>query len=436
MVRAGYKQTEVGEIPEDWDVVPLIQRCKIIDGDRGNNYPSKQDLMDDGHCLFLNAGNVSKTGLVFNKCEYISSERDQTLNNGKLKRNDVVLTTRGTIGNIGYYTKCIPFDHIRINSGMVIIRNEDKTLNSDYLHAILNSPFVNKQVNTLTFGSAQPQLTVKDIKTFIILEGVDPVEQKAIAGALSDLDALIVALEKQIAKKRYIKIATMQQLLTGKKRLPGYGEGKGYKQSELGLIPEDWDFFPLDTQADVIDPHPSHRAPPIVNGGIPFLGIGDLDVNGFIKKEKLRPVSHSIIKEHNTRYNLNEQLIALGRVASIGKVIRLRNDIGHYALSPTMGVIKPKHIDYNYLIYSLLSSATQEQFSKIMSGSTRSSVGMNVLRELQIIKPETHDEAEEIGSVLSSMDKELEALEVKITKTKAIKQGMMQELLTGKTRLI
>jgi type I restriction enzyme, S subunit len=95
---------------------------QIIDGDRGKNYPKKADFSDTGYCLFLNAKNVTISGFAFTELNFINQEKDESLRKGKLKRGDLVLTTRGTVGNIAYYDKNVQFDHIRINSGMVIIR--------------------------------------------------------------------------------------------------------------------------------------------------------------------------------------------------------------------------------------------------------------------------------------------------------------------------
>ncbi|ELV8635794.1 hypothetical protein QNE29_004158, partial [Vibrio vulnificus] len=92
---------------------------QLIDGDRGKNYPKQADFSEDGFCLFLSAKNVTSSGFEFSERSYISSEKDELLRAGKLKRGDIVVTTRGTIGNVAYYGDDVPFDHIRINSGMM-----------------------------------------------------------------------------------------------------------------------------------------------------------------------------------------------------------------------------------------------------------------------------------------------------------------------------
>ena len=115
LVPPGYKQTEAGVIPEDWSLLDFVSFGQVIDGDRGINYPCAGELQDAGFCLFLNAGNVTKSGFRFAVCQFISADKDQKLNKGKLARGDVALTTRGTIGNFAYFDKAVPFDHIRVN---------------------------------------------------------------------------------------------------------------------------------------------------------------------------------------------------------------------------------------------------------------------------------------------------------------------------------
>lgn len=207
---------------------------------------------------------------------------------------------------------------------------------------------------------------------------------------------------------------------------------QGYKQTEVGLIPSDWEVKLLDELTDVIDPHPSHRAPISVSNGIPFLGIGDLNENGEIIKDNYRVVPSCIFEEHKLRYNLNEGLLGLGRVASIGKVIKFKNDKVKYTISPTMGVLRPKGCPRDYLFQILKSQFTVDYFKKIMSGSTRSSVGMIVLRKIPIPIPKNVIEQTLIATALTDMDALISQTEKLIEKKKAIKQGAMQELLKPK----
>jgi len=160
---------------------------EIIDGDRGSNYPTQSEFSNKGYCLFLNAGNVTKSGFDFTNCEFISLEKDRLLRKGKLARNDVVLTTRGTVGNSAFFNDSVTFDNIRINSGMVILRAKQPDLDPRYLYLFVKSELFHSQVTALRTGSAQPQLPIRDIYRIKILIPPLP-EQRAIAHILGTLD--------------------------------------------------------------------------------------------------------------------------------------------------------------------------------------------------------------------------------------------------------
>lgn len=162
---------------------PLV----IIDGDRGVNYPNQADFMPFGHCLFLNAGNVTENGFDFSNCSFINEEKDKELRKGKLSRQDIVLTTRGTVGNLAFYDEKIPYNHIRINSGMVILRVDQDEIFPRYFYFLLKSNIFDEQITAYATGSAQPQLPIRDINRFGFLLPPLP-EQRAIAGILGALD--------------------------------------------------------------------------------------------------------------------------------------------------------------------------------------------------------------------------------------------------------
>ena len=156
------------EIPEAWEVKNIEALCDIIDGDRSRNYPSREHFLDNGHCLFLNAGNVSKIGFDFSNKSFISKERDELLRKGKLKRKDIVLTSRGTVGNIAFYSDLVEFDHLRINSGMVIFRAKVIEY-SIFIYSLMRSSEMARNIENFMSGSAQPQLPIKDIKRIPVL---------------------------------------------------------------------------------------------------------------------------------------------------------------------------------------------------------------------------------------------------------------------------
>ena len=162
----------------------------IIDGDRGKNYPKQDEFYERGYCLFLSATNVTSNGFDFSSSQFINEQKDNLLHKGKLKREDIVLTTRGTIGNVGYYNASVPFENLRINSGMVIFRCESNKILPAYLYHFLRSPQFHGQVNSLRSGVAQPQLPIRDMKHIKMpVPRID--KQESIINILSTYDNLI-----------------------------------------------------------------------------------------------------------------------------------------------------------------------------------------------------------------------------------------------------
>jgi type I restriction enzyme S subunit len=237
---------------------------EIIDGDRGSNYPKQQDFTTTGHCLFLNAGNVTTNGFNFTDCAFISAEKDSALQKGKLRRNDVVLTTRGTVGNVAYYNESVPFDHIRINSGMVILRAQPEKLLPRFLYLFLRSSLFQSQVESLLTGSAQPQLPIRDINLIEIL--VPPLDdQRAIAHILGTLDDKIELnrrmnrtleeMARAIFKSWFVDFDPVRAKAAGQQP-PGLKPEiaalfpDSFEPSELGEIPKGWKVGTLGEIAD------------------------------------------------------------------------------------------------------------------------------------------------------------------------------------------
>lgn len=214
-------------IPEGWELRTLQDSgIAVIDGDRGKAYPSSDDFLDEGYCLFLSAKNVTKAGFVFDECQFITAAKHKQLRKGSVQPGDLVLTTRGTVGNVGYLRDLNGFGAVRINSGMVVVRNSQKLIETDFLHALFRSPVIEKQIERMNFGSAQPQLTVKIINSLklpIPPEG----ERQRITGAVETWTRAIETVEALIANAHAQKRALMQQLLPQgttppQKRLPGF----------------------------------------------------------------------------------------------------------------------------------------------------------------------------------------------------------------------
>ena len=171
---------------------------EIIDGDRGKAYPKGSDFRPSGYCLFLSATNVTKAGFDFGSGQFIDEQKDVQLRKGKLQRKDVILTTRGTLGNVAYYNNDVPFEHVRINSGMVILRCDQSKILPRYLYAYLRSGFFRGQVERMRSGVAQPQLPIRDMK-WIAFPLPTPSQQERLVEIISAYDDLIENNRRRIA---------------------------------------------------------------------------------------------------------------------------------------------------------------------------------------------------------------------------------------------
>jgi restriction endonuclease S subunit len=192
-----YLQSVFSNPGEGWEEKKFGDKTifEIIDGDRGKNYPKKTDFLQNGYCLFLNTKNVRPDGFSFGTTMFITKSKDDILGNGKLKRDDVLLTTRGTIGNIAVYDETVPFDNIRINSGMLIFRPNTQKILPEYLFTIFQSGVMKSQIKEFVSGAAQPQLPIKTLINFSIPVPKSITEQKKIVAKLDALSEQTKKLE-------------------------------------------------------------------------------------------------------------------------------------------------------------------------------------------------------------------------------------------------
>ncbi|MGX4643468.1 restriction endonuclease subunit S [Massilia sp. SYSU DXS3249] len=192
----------------------------------------------------------------------------------------------------------------------------------------------------------------------------------------------------------------------------------------------DWNQPTLGDVAEVIDPHPSHRAPPEVEGGIPFVGIGDITPTGEILASSARKVSPAVLDEHKNRYSVAKGDIAYGRVATVGKVMRFGEITEPFALSPTMALIKPYSVIPSFLAQFLQSKEWDDAVAKLLTGTTRSSLGIQLLRKIRFSCPQQPTEQQLIGEILDTLDTAINQTEAIVAKLKGVKQGLLHDLLT------
>jgi type I restriction enzyme S subunit len=409
-MKTGYKQTEIGVIPEDWEVKTLAQFGEITSSKR----IFESDYVSDG-IPFYRGKEISL--LIENKGlddEYFISRRkyeDIKREFGAPQKNEILVTAVGTLGNVYLIPDDEPF---YFKDGNLIWLRKIKHIDFKYF-AIQIENYKNEIINN-AIGSSQKALTIVVLKNQSI--PIPPKqEQTAIAAALSDVDALMGELDKLIAKKRDIKQATMQQLLTGKKRLAGFsGEWEIKRLGELASIQRGASPRPIENPIWFDD-----------NSSVGWVRISDVTKSGIFLEETTQKLSSLGVQ--------NSRPVACGNLimsicATVGRPIITAIDV---CIHDGFVVFDNLRTDKHFLYYAL--KFIENDWSK--HGQTGSQMNLNttLINSTKIAVP-PQEEQTAIATILSDMDAEISQLEARRTKTSQLKQGMMQELLTGRIRLV
>ncbi len=414
MVKKGYKQTEIGVIPEDWEVKRIGDMSIIISGGTPN---TKIPNFWNGNINWFTPTEIGIQKYIYNSKRKISEQGLQNSSSKILPIGTILLTSRAVVGDLA-----ILKTEGSTNQGIQSIIVNKNIYNEFiyYLFNILKNEFI-KNASGSTFLEISPQ-KIKEIKIPIPPKK----EQEAIAKVLSDTDALIESLESLIAKKTYIKKATMQQLLTGKKRLKGFsGEWVEFSFSKVVWFQEG----------------PGVRKYQFVKSGIKLLN----GTNIYKGKITLNTTDKYIsIAEATGIYkhflaDKDDIVIACSGITIDKfeeKVAIVKQEYLPFCMNTSTMRFKPiKFTDRDFIYYFLMSSEFKKQIGNQATGSAQLNFGPSHVSKIKIkLPPLTEQKA--IAKILSDMDKEIETLKEKLEKIKAIKQGMMQELLSGKIRLI
>lgn len=422
-VKTGYKQTEVGVIPEDWGVKILGDLFTFS----GGVSASRDQLSNNGHC-YLHYGDIHTSNKT-----YIDAI-NEAIDIPRLDIDIRKVPTRSLLfdGDIVFVDASEDDDgaskHIVVRntdnrkfiSGLhtIVVKSKGNTFNNLYKEYCFQTCNIKQWFRYYAVGTKVTGISKTNIVKIPI--PIPPLsEQNAIATALSDADALIQSLERLIAKKRDIKQGAMKELLTGKKRLPGFEKKKGYKQTEVGVIPEDWEIRPLEYAVEFLDMQrrPIKSSDRIKMAGIyPYYGAsGIIDyVNGYL---------------------FDEALILLGEDGEniLSRTMRLAFRVsGKIWVNNHAHVLRPKlGIDIVYITEYLES----RDYKEYNSGTAQPKLNRQTCSRIPVALPHIAEQSA-IATVLSDMDAEIAALDSKLAKARQIKQGMMQELLTGRIRLV
>ena len=222
-----------------WEQRKLSDMVDVLDGDRGKNYPTSDDFDISGHTLFLNASNVTNDGFLFQDNQFITEVKSNSMGNGKLEEDDIVVTSRGSLGHIGWYNADVSsfIPYARINSGMLILRNK-KEVETEYLYHFMKSDKGQSQISFMSFGSAQPQLTKKGVEDLDVVLPIRRDEQSKLGYYFSYLDHLITLHQRKLKNLNVLKKCVMQKLFSQKVRFKADdgSEFPKWKEKRLGDV--------------------------------------------------------------------------------------------------------------------------------------------------------------------------------------------------------
>lgn len=403
-VRSGYRLTELGLIPNEWSVLPLK---RISPSQSVGLVINPSTYVDSrGSVPMLLGSDVQPNMIDFENSRKITESSNRKIPASQLKAGDLVMVRVGEPG----IAAVIPPEIDGCNCASMMIVRKGPNFDSNWLCHLMNSDLGLSQVYGVQYGTAQKQFNISDAIDF--LYPTPPlVEQRAIAKALSDVDALIAGLEKLIAKKRDLKQAAMQQLLTGQTRLPGFS-GK-WVVKRLGEICE-----------ISMGRTPSRLNPAFWGAGHVWLSIADL--HGKVlssSKEQITPLAASSMRVIPKGTLLMSFKLSIGRLCFAGCDLYTNEAICGF---------NNLLANSDYLYYALSRTDFSLYGKQAVKGYT---LNKKSLALVEVALPSDEEQAA-IANVLSAMDEEMADLERRLAKTRDLKQGMMQELLTGRTRLV
>lgn len=427
-ISQGYKLTEVGVIPEDWMIVQLADISKIFRGASPRPIDDPKWFDNKSNVGWLRISDVSNTYKYLYKTVQNLSEKGISKSRF-IRQNKLVMSICATIGKPVILKK-----DVCIHDGFVAFEQLEQDV--EYIYYVLKNIEQDWTKNGQT--GSQTNLNTELIKTTSVALPVKREEQITIANALSGIDALIQSIKKLINKKQAIKTATMQQLLTGKKRLPEFayradGTPKGTKQSELGEIPEDWVVKNIGSFTNcTAGGTPNTKVSSYWGGTHPWMSSGELhlkqvfDVAERITDEGLENSSTKYVPQGSVLIGLAGQGKTRGTVAI--------SRIGLCTNQSIAAIYPSKNHISEYLYYNL--DIRYEELRSLSTGDGgRGGLNLKIIKNIILPMPSVNEQTA-IVTILSDMDKEIETLQTRLHKTEHIKQGMMQELLTGKTRLV
>ncbi len=403
------------ELINEWVSINL-GRSAILKARIGWQGLTTAEYMSSGDYYLVTGTDFLNGFIDWNNCVYVEKERYDQDKYIQLQVNDILVTKDGTIGKVAIIDKIIK--PTTLNSGVFVIRPVKKSFYPKYLYYILRSVHFSDFLTKLTAGSTINHLYQKDFVYYTFPAPPIIEEQKKIANVLGDTDQLIQDLKKLISKKKAIKQGAMQELLTGKKRLQGFTEEwETRKFGEIAFIQRGASPRPINNPIWFDE-----------KSTVGWVRISDVTKSTKFLSKTVQKFSEQGI--NNSRFVSSDSLI-MSICATIGRPIITEINV---CIHDGFVVFRDLKLEKEFLYYYL--TFIEDDWSK--NGQTGSQMNLNtgIINQTEIKYPLNDAEQQAIAQILSDLDAEIDALEHQLLKTQSIKQGMMQELLTGKTRLV
>ena len=404
----------------EWKEVDIEQTSiEIIDGDRGKNYPKNNELTNSGYCLFLSAANVTKNGLQFSNNSFITKEKDALLRKGKLMPQDIVLTTRGTVGNVGFYGDDVPYSNMRINSGMVIIRpGED--FDTMFLYLYLRSCYFRAQITQFQSGSAQPQLPISTLQKMKVIKP-DIAAQRRIASILSSLDRKIELNNKINADLEEMAQAIFKNWFVD---FEPFKDGK-FVDSELGMIPEGWKVGTLGEFCKcLLGGTPSRSKEEYWNGEVNWINSGE--INKFRILEASEKITELGLAKSATKLLPKKTTVLAITGATLGQVSLL--EIDTCANQSVIGVLENTEVPYEY-IYPFIKDRI-EMLIQHQTGGAQQHINKDNVESLIFLLPAINV-LEDYISLVSPMYKRIESQCFENLYLSTLRDTLLPRLMSG-----
>lgn len=410
MVKEGYKETEIGVIPADWAVATFGDKVKIYRG--GSPRPITNYLTtSDAGVNWIKIGDV-KSGE-----KYINKTEEKIIPEGVSKSREVFSGDFILSNSMSFGRPYILNIDGCIHDGWLTIQSYDEFFDKEYLYYLLSSDMVFAQYISMAAGSSVKNLNKDKVSSLIVAIPAKS-EQQKIAEALSDMDNLISSLEKLIEKKKAVKQGAMQELLTGKKRLPG--------------LSGEWCDIKLGDCCEIYDG--THQTPNYTEYGMPFYSVENVTADDFANTKYISFEEHELLNK-NRRMEKGDVLMT--RIGSIGDCKYIDWDV-NASFYVSLALIKcKKKISGQFLsYYSHTEKFKKEIEIRSLLTAIPQKINLGPISEILINVPTDINEQNAITEIIFDMDNEIKKLEQKLAKCQKLKQGMMQQLLTGKIRLI